>query len=71
MADDPTPVELTTSCNYQCDGEEYVLVGGTAPEGYTCPAVLGPCEEGDVGDTKKGFPVLNAPNPVDPPAIEP
>jgi len=69
MADDP--VAITRSCNYECNGENYVLVGGTAPEGYYCPEVLGPCEQADVGDIKTGFPVLNAPNPVDPPAIEP
>ena len=73
MADDPIPVEITPSCNYECNGEKYVLVGGNAPEGYYCPEVLGPCNQGDLGEVLTGFPVLTpVPIPVvDPPAIDP
>ena len=70
MADDP--VAITRSCNYECNGENYVLVGGTAPEGYYCPEVLGPCDAEDEGEVLTGFPMLTpVPIPVvDPPAID-
>ena len=62
MADDP--VAITRSCQYECNGENYVLVGGTAPDGYRCPEVLGPCSQGDVGEVLTGFP---EPIPVEEP----
>ena len=54
--------ELARTCEYVCDGTEWVLAGGTAPEGYYCPDVIGGCD--DFGDTAVVQPV---PNP-DPPA---
>lgn len=51
--------ELEKTCEYQCNGLEWDFVGGTAPEGYYCPSVLGGCFESDLGVTIKAEPVPN------------
>ena len=42
MTDEPDVV-LEESCEYVCEGNQWVLVQGTAPPGYYCPDVLGDC----------------------------
>jgi hypothetical protein len=48
-------VVLAKTCEYSCNGTEYTLVQGTAPEGYYCPEVLGGCNL--QGETVKVEPV--------------
>ncbi len=36
---------LEPTCEYYCDGYDWVLVDGTAPEGYYCPEIFGGCIE--------------------------
>ncbi|MEQ1826679.1 MAG: hypothetical protein ABL921_12070 [Pirellula sp.] len=61
--------KLGSTCNYVCDGEFWILTGGTAPPGYYCEETMGLCEEpGDVGSN---FPVPippGNPTPADPPS---
>jgi hypothetical protein len=64
----PDPVEVTNSCEYECISGWFVLIGGSAPEGYSCPAVLAQCNV--EGDTVFGppAPISDEPIPDDPPA---
>lgn len=48
-------VVLGETCEYVCNGIEYTLVQGTAPEGYYCPEVIGGCNL--QGETVKVEPV--------------
>ncbi len=65
----PDPVDdVPYSCEYECYNGQYVLIGGSAPPGYTCPLILGTCSI--PGDILFGQPVP-IPVPVldDPPGI--
>jgi hypothetical protein len=48
---------LAATCNYVCDGDHFVLVSGTAPEGYYCEEVIGECSIEDAGDTGTAAPI--------------
>jgi hypothetical protein len=64
----PDPEEVTNSCEYECISGWYILIGGSAPEGYSCPSLLGQCNV--EGDTVFGppVPISDEPIPDDPPA---
>ncbi len=62
----PTEEEVGTppTCLYQCDGTNWILVGGTAPAGYYCPDILGGCSgSGDIVEVDP-IPIEPIPSPT-------
>ena len=55
MAAENDDVVLAPTCKYVCDGDEWVLIEGTAPPGYYCPDILGGCL--DIEDTVEVEPI--------------
>jgi hypothetical protein len=58
----PDPVPVPATCEYMCILGYYVLIGGSAPEGFSCPGSMGPCDiENDI--------VFGPPQPIDDPSL--
>ena len=59
---------IPPTCEYQCNGGYWVLIGGTAPAGYYCPDILGGCSR--IGDVVSVDPIpidpIPDPIPIDP-----
>lgn len=62
-------VILGLTCKYICDGNDWVLVEGTAPEGYYCPEVLGGCLEPDETVEVEPRPIEPIPDPTPSPGV--
>ncbi len=53
---------VAKTCKYVCNGIEWELVSGTAPEGYYCVQILGGCDD-------PGAFAMFPPAPIPPPAM--
>lgn len=60
---------IPPTCVYQCNGTNWVLIGGTAPAGYYCPDILGGCSvNGDIVEVDP-IPIDPIPDPIPFPGV--